>query len=114
MKINQGDVIEVNILLPDGSFKPHPCLVLSNNDINHYEGVFIGVMFSSIPTQDDYTFNLTSNMFVKPLKKKTQVRLQLTGMHVYKEITKYNLSKIKQKYLEQIIDNIFIKVLSTE
>ena len=40
MRVEQGEIVEVNFLLPDGKFKPHPVIVLSNNDINQFEEGF--------------------------------------------------------------------------
>jgi len=33
MKYEQRDVVEVNFMFPDGSFKPHPALIISNNEL---------------------------------------------------------------------------------
>ncbi len=114
MKVNQGDVIEVNVKLPEGDFKPHPCIVISNNDINHNENMFVCVMISSTSTQDDYTYNLKPEMFLKELKKKSQIRTQIVNSFGYNDIIKYNISRIKQNYLEKIIDKIYQDVLNVE
>ena len=55
MAVYQGEIVEVNFQLPDGKFKPHPVIVVSNNDINEYEDGFIGVMLSSVTKEDNYT-----------------------------------------------------------
>ncbi len=47
MPVEQGEIVEVNFLLPDGQFKPHPVIVLSNNHINEYEEAFIGINLKS-------------------------------------------------------------------
>lgn len=41
MKYAQKDIVEVNFLFPDGSNKPHPALIVSNNDLHDTEGFFL-------------------------------------------------------------------------
>jgi hypothetical protein len=31
MEVQQGNIVEVNVYLPDGGFKPHPAIVISND-----------------------------------------------------------------------------------
>ena len=38
MKYEQRDVVEVNFMFPDGSLKPHPALIISNNELQENEG----------------------------------------------------------------------------
>jgi hypothetical protein len=33
MTVNQGDIIELNFELPNGKFKIHPALVISNQNV---------------------------------------------------------------------------------
>ena len=40
MAIDQGEIVEVNFHIPNNRFKPHPVIVISNNDINEYEDAF--------------------------------------------------------------------------
>ena len=44
-RVNQGEIVEVPFVLPDGSILPHPALVLSNEYLQDYEdGLFYAVL----------------------------------------------------------------------
>ena len=63
MRAYQRDIILVNYELPNKQYKPHPALVISNDDINHYEERYIVVMLSTTANDDNYTFLLDNEMF---------------------------------------------------
>lgn len=106
MRIEQGELLEVNYLLPDDKLKPHPAVVISCNDVNIYENAYICVMISSVETDDEYSFWLDDYMLTKPSKKRCQVRCQLITIVPEKQIIQ-KLSKIKKQFLKKIIDKIF-------
>ena len=37
MKYHQRDIVEVNFLFPDGTFKPHPAIIVSNDQLQDDE-----------------------------------------------------------------------------
>jgi hypothetical protein len=41
MKVNQRDIVELNFELPNGKFKTHPALVLSNQHVLNTEDIFM-------------------------------------------------------------------------
>ena len=48
MKYHQRDIVEVNFLFPDGTFKPHPAIIVSNDDLQEDEdGMFYLVLITS-------------------------------------------------------------------
>lgn len=49
MKVQQRDIIELNYELPNGRFKAHPALVISNSNVLETEDIFYAVMISSNP-----------------------------------------------------------------
>ncbi|MBN2682969.1 MAG: type II toxin-antitoxin system PemK/MazF family toxin [Bacteroidales bacterium] len=105
MKVSQGDIAEVNFLLPDGIFKPHPVVVLSNNSVNEYEDAFIGVMLSSTTTDDEFSFHLDNEMMSKPSKKQCQVRCQLLSLIPENQvIAKHGF--LRKKHLKDLIAKI--------
>lgn len=74
---------------PDGDLLNHPCVVISNDEINEEEQGFVAVMMTSEPGYkgDLYSFELTDNMGTKPLGKPfCAVRLHLIGNFLYKDI----------------------------
>ena len=41
MKVQQKDIIELNHELPNGKFKAHPALVISNSNVLETEDIFL-------------------------------------------------------------------------
>lgn len=44
MTVEQRDIIELNYQLPNGKFKTHPALVISNSNVLEVEDIFYAVM----------------------------------------------------------------------
>lgn len=105
MQVNQGEIVEVNFLLPDGNFKPHPVIVLSNNDINQFEEGFIGVMISSSAPNDTYSFWIENNMLTKSPKKSCQVRCHLISLIPENQVIGKHGS-IRKQYLKELFKKI--------
>jgi hypothetical protein len=40
MKVHQRDIVELNYELPNGKFKVHPALVISNDNVLDTEDIF--------------------------------------------------------------------------
>ena len=38
MKYHQRDIVEVSFLFPDGTFKPHPAIIVSNDKLQEVTG----------------------------------------------------------------------------
>ena len=48
MKYHQRDIVEVSFLFPDGTFKPHPAIIVSNDELQEdEEGIFYLVLITS-------------------------------------------------------------------
>jgi len=62
----------VSVFLPNGGFKPHPAIVISNNDVFYYESAFIIVMISGTNVDDEFSYHLSDEMFSMKPKKKSQ------------------------------------------
>ncbi len=109
---SQRDVVEVQFRLPpDGKLLNHPVIVISNDDINQHEGGFIGVMMTSEESYkgDEYSFELSDDMFTKPLGKKfSAVRLHLIGNFINNDIIKNANSgnQIKKTDFNRLMVNI--------
>lgn len=69
MKINQRDIVELHFELPNGKFKTHPALVISNQNVLDAEDIFYAVMISSKNFNDEFSFEVTNAMLSKPLLK---------------------------------------------
>lgn len=111
MPVSRGEIVEINFPLPGGP-KPHPAIVISNDDINKYEDMFIAVMISGKPNLDDYSYDLTDEMLTKKPKKRSQVRCHLLTLVTEDQvINKHGI--VKKQYLEEIVDKICSAVLSS-
>ena len=113
MRVNQGEIVEVNFLLPSGETKPHPTIVISNNIVNEYDDAFIGVMISSTAPNDEFTYRLTNEMLTKSSKKPCQVRTQLISLIPESQVMGRH-GNIKKQFLKEIIEKINESVLNIE
>jgi hypothetical protein len=41
MKANQQQIVDINFLFPDGRMKPHPAIIVSNEELYDAEGFFL-------------------------------------------------------------------------
>jgi mRNA-degrading endonuclease toxin of MazEF toxin-antitoxin module len=90
MKVQQRDIVELNYELPNGKFKVHPAIIISNENVLNTEDIFYAVMVSSNPINDDFTFELDNTMLTRALSKKSYVKCQL--------IQSYSLNEVISKF----------------
>jgi len=112
MKYHQKDIVEVNFLFPDGTFKPHPAIIVSNDELQEdEEGLFYLVLITSNDwLNPQYSYPLTDEMieghtFSKPSLVKCQI---LTG-NIERDVTR-RLGSIKEKYFNEIVDKIITSI----
>jgi len=105
MKYEQRDVVEVNFMFPDGTFKPHPALIVSNNEWQENEGYIYLCMISTKDYNPQYTFALSDEMLTKPMPKKSYVKYQLLMGNIERDVVR-KLSRIRQPYFDQIVEKI--------
>jgi hypothetical protein len=103
--VSQGEIVEVSFRLPDGTFKPHPVIVLSNVNIHIYENCFIGVMLSTSTIDDEFSFWLTNEMLSKKPKNQGQARCHLISLFLFSEIQGTH-GRVKNQYFPDIISKI--------
>ena len=106
MKVQQRDIVELNYELPNGKFKLHPALIISNENVLSTEDIFYAVMISSNPINDDFSFELDNAMLTKPLAKKSFVKCQLLQSYSIDEVIS-KISSVKQLYFDKIQKRIF-------
>ena len=110
MAIHQRDIVEVNYLLPNGRFKPHPVVVISNNEIFEIEGIFYGVMLSTKAYNDDFVFELSDDMLTKPSNRlRSFVKCHLIQAYQENEVTgrygqvrKAAFEELKEKVIQSL------------
>jgi PemK-like, MazF-like toxin of type II toxin-antitoxin system len=106
MKVQQRDIVELNYELPNGKFKLHPALIISNENVLETEDISYAVMISSNPINDDFTFELDNSMLTKPMLKKSFVKCQILQSYSTDEVIS-KISSIKQAYFDKILKRIF-------
>lgn len=111
MNIEQGEIVEVNVYLPNGGFKPHPAIVISNNNVFFYESAFIIVMISGTKVNDVFSYHLSEKMLTQKPKKESQVRCHLINLVTDKDVIR-KYGRIKTLYLSEIIKKIKSDVLN--
>jgi hypothetical protein len=96
MAVEQRDVF----LYPpthDPSLEPHPYIVLSVKEANEYEQTFVACMITSSDRyRDEFSFNLTDDMFESPLhKKQSHVRMHLLTLCLDDHIVDRRINRMK-------------------
>lgn len=106
MKVQKRDIVELNYELPNGKFKVHPALIISNENVLQTEDIFYAVMISSNRINDDFTFELENAMLTKPLLKKSYIKCQILQSYTTEEVIS-KISSVKQVYFDKILKRIF-------
>lgn len=106
MRVQQRDIIELNYELPNGKFKAHPALVISNSNVLETEDIFYAVMISSNSMNEEFSFELDNSMLTKPLSKKSFVKCQLIQSYTTDEVIS-KLSSLKQVNFDKVLKRIF-------
>jgi hypothetical protein len=109
VKVQQRDIVELNFELPNGSFKSHPALIVSNQNVLETEDIFYALMISSKAFNDEFSFELNNNMLTKPLSKVSYVKCQLLQSYTTNEVIS-KISTIKISAFNQIKDLLFESV----
>ncbi|MEX1136320.1 MAG: type II toxin-antitoxin system PemK/MazF family toxin [Balneolales bacterium] len=65
---------------------PHPAVIISSEEVYQREGYYICVMITSSEDQDEFSFPLNDGDTLKPMEKKSQVRLHLISSFEDKDI----------------------------
>ena len=116
MKVQQRDIVELNYELPNGKFKAHPALIISNSNVLETEDIFYAVMISSNPMNEEFNFELENSMLTKPLSKKSFIKCQLIQSYSTDEVI-LRISSLNQitfdKVLKKIFETVFKSILYT-
>lgn len=98
MAVSQGEIVELNYQLPNGTLKTHPAIVISKSTVHEVEDIFYALMISSKPLPDEFSYSLTNEMLTKSLPKKSYVKCQLIQSYTESEIIGRH-GRIKNKFL---------------
>nr|WP_294921881.1 type II toxin-antitoxin system PemK/MazF family toxin [uncultured Flavobacterium sp.] len=115
MAYNRGEIIEMYLDLPYlETSKPHPFVIISNDDVYQEDGMYICVMLTHSTKIDKFTFEVTNEMLVKSGDGKfSQVRCHLVvnvkGEHIIKNS---NRNSIKKTYVDRLVSRVEVTALS--
>lgn len=108
MKYHQRDIVEVSFLFPDGTFKPHPAIIVSNDELQEAEdGMFYLVLITSNDwLNPQYSYPLKNEMIVGHVfAKPSFVKCQIIAGYIERDVVR-RLGSIKEPYFNEIVDKI--------
>ena len=103
MKYSQRDIVEINFLFPDGSFKPHPAVIVSNDELQDNEGYIYLCMISSKPYNPEYCYELEDEMLIVPMQKKSYVKCHILVGDIERDVIR-KISRMKQPFFDEMVD----------
>lgn len=112
MKYHQRDIVEVSFLFPDGTFKPHPAIIVSNDELQEAEdGMFYLVLITSNDwLNPQYSYPLTDEMIVgHTFAKPSLVKRQIIAGYIERDVVR-RLGSVKEKYFNEIVNKIIESV----
>ncbi len=105
MKYSQRDIVEISFLLPTGEFKPHPAVIVSNNELQENEGFIYLCMISSKNYNDQYSYPLTDDMLTFKMLKQSYVKCQILVGNIERDVIR-KLGSMKQPYFDEMVDKV--------
>lgn len=112
MKYHQRDIVEVSFLFPDGTYKPHPAIIVSNDQLQEDEdGMFYLVLITSNDwLNPQYSYPLTDEMVVgHTFSKPSLVKCQIIAGYIERDVVR-RLGAIKEQYFNEIVDKIIYSI----
>lgn len=112
MKFHQRDLVEVNFLFPDGTYKLHPAIIVSNDELQEDEdGLLYLVLISSNDTiNPQYSYPLIDEMLIgHTFAKPSLVKCQIIAGYVERDVYR-RLGSIKEKYFNEIVDKTIASI----
>ena len=92
-------------MFPDGTCKPHPALIVSNDELQEDEGFIYLCMISSKAYNPQYNYPLTDEMLTEPMLKQSYVKCQLLVGNIERDVIR-KISRLKQPYFNEVVEKI--------
>jgi hypothetical protein len=109
MKLHQRDIVETNFLLPNGEFKLHMAVIVSNEELMFSEGILYLVLISSKDYNKQYCYELTENMIDFQLTKKSYIKCHILVANMENTVFR-KIGKMKLNYFNEMIDKVIKSV----
>jgi|GEM_PF-63086 len=115
-KVSQGEIVEVNYLLPSNEFKAHPALVLSSDNLqNNEDGMFYAALISTKQLHPQYIMELKDDWLTTQMPKKSYVVTHIvTFFKINSVIKSYNTSIKKEEFFNKILFKIIDSMFELE
>ena len=112
MSFQKGDIIDVFFDLPySRETKPHPAIIISNEDVYDKDELYVCVMMTSSTETDLFTFTITDDMLVQKSNKDfSQARCHLISYVMEKHIVG---KTPKNTMKENALNRLLIKINET-
>ena len=105
MKYTQRDIVEINFLFPNGIFKPHPAVIVSNDALQEAEGFIYLCLISSKDYNEQYCYELEDKMLTKSMSKRSFVKCHILVGDVERDVIR-KIGRMKQPYFDEMIDKV--------
>ena len=105
MRYSQRDIVEINFLFPDGTFKPHPAVIVSNDELQEKEGFIYLCMISSQPYNPEYCYELDDEMLTVLMVKKSYVKCHILVGDIERDVIR-KVSRMKQPFFDEMVDKV--------
>lgn len=113
IRVNQGEIVEVPFEMPDGSFLPHPALVLSKEYLQDYEdGLFYAVLISTKNHYPELTIPIQDAWLNKPLTKSSFFVTHIIDQFNVDEVMGRTNTFLKEYFFDYVVDEIIKNVIS--
>ncbi|MDR3235874.1 MAG: type II toxin-antitoxin system PemK/MazF family toxin [Prevotellaceae bacterium] len=105
MKYVQRDIVEINFMFPDGTFKPHPAVIVSNNELQEIEEFVYLALISSKEYNQCYSFALADEMLTFKMEKRSFVKCHLIVVNMERDVLR-KLGRMKEPYFDNMVKKI--------
>ncbi|MEA5459698.1 type II toxin-antitoxin system PemK/MazF family toxin [Arcicella sp. LKC2W] len=110
-KVSPLEIIEANFYFPnDGSFKPHPVLVVSTSELFDEEEIFYGVLMTTKNIIPKYTIKIESAWLTKSPNKDGYFATHFVQIFTMDDVTKKNNTFLKPEYFDRVKSKIIKSV----
>lgn len=105
MKYLQRDIVEINFMFPDGNFKPHPAIIVSNNELQETEDFVYLALISSKSHNPQYCYQLEEHMLTFSMNKKSFVKCHHIVANMERDVIR-RLGKMREPFFDKMVEKI--------
>lgn len=111
-KVLPLEIVEVNFFFPqDGTYKPHPALVVSTVDLFEDEEIFYGVLMTTKNIFPKYTVFIESAWLTKPASRPGYFATHLVQIFTMDDVLRKTNTFLKAPYYEPIRQKLITSIL---